>query len=256
MPQHRFVGPDLHQRWMIRAVRAGAPGGINRVFHPDPGQMRRKRAASVGSSLLLVLLRLWLGSLLLDLCGGITRALGLGERLGGLLRVFGDAGFKFLRADLLRTGSEEASFQELQLMFQILTELLQSLTLLLQILTELLQSLTLLSQSLTLLLQVLTMLFPLLTLLLHLLIPLFHLPALSLRRPHLRLRLGQGALQRSDVLRIRVGRTLWVHARSLSRKPRCNGYTYTAFCGTCIVAYRSPRLRPRVSPTSTQLLAA
>ena len=42
----------------------------------------------------------------------------------------------------------------------------------------------------------------------------------------------------------------------LGRNARCSGYRYTAFTGTFIVPYRSPRLRPAVRPTSAQLLAA
>ncbi len=51
---------------------------------------------------------------------------------------------------------------------------------------------------------------------------------------------------------------LWglAHRHNLWRAWLLSGYTYTAFLGTWIRRSRSPRLRPRVSPTSNQLLAA
>ena len=79
--------------------------------------------------------------------------------------------------------------------------------------------------------------------------------AVLLEDPHPVLSLGQGAAQRLDFLPVlRLG-SASTHARSLSRNASCNGYTYTAFTGTFRVPCRSPRLRPRVRPTSFQLLA-
>ena len=83
-----------------------------------------------------------------------------------------------------------------------------------------------------------------------------HRLTFGFQRPHLRLRIGQGTSQRFEVVPVHVTATRCAHACSLSRNTRCNGYTYTAFTGTSIVPYRSPRLRPCVRPTSTQLLAA
>src|SRR6266542_683598 len=49
---------------------------------------------------------------------------------------------------------------------------------------------------------------------------------------------------------------LGAHRHNLWRAWPLSGYTYTAFLGTWIWRSRSPRLRPWVSPTSNQLLAA
>ncbi|NBP25016.1 MAG: hypothetical protein EBU81_10805, partial [Proteobacteria bacterium] len=60
----------------------------------------------------------------------------------------------------------------------------------------------------------------------------FQCLALLLEDPRPLLRLGQGATQRLELLPVlRLGATT-THARSLSRKASCNGYTYTAFTGT------------------------
>ncbi len=84
----------------------------------------------------------------------------------------------------------------------------------------------------------------------------FHRLTFRFQRPHLGLSLCKGTPQRVEILPVHATVSRRTHARSLSRKARCNGYTYTAFTGTSIVPYRSPRLRPCVRPTSTQLLAA
>ena len=130
----------------------------------------------------------------------MIRALGLQDLVCGLLRCLGNQRFQFVRADLLGSGSEEAALENLDLVLEVQLDELEVLDLRCGF-----KDFGFCRQDLS-----------------------FDLGCLSFGLGSALVGLGQGLAELFDLFCAR----LLLHDRSLSRKLRLKGYTYTAFTVT------------------------